>query len=897
MWELRVANPLGGLSPRKFFVLAAIMIAAIFAFIFATAPTAHAADAQWKGDSIMYGGNQYDPIGEAKEGDTHGITPKSKIYAYVEQAEPGTSTTMSKGHLIYFAPGVDPPKATSATYATFDYESSNYTNQSGTKSISLTVQSESDKTETTSCMIKGIGWIVCPVSTFLAEAMDSLFGVLASFLVVGPVQTNPDNSLFRAWAIMRNFANVAFVIAFLIIIYSQLTNLGLSSYGIKHMLPRLIIAAILVNISYWVCAIAIDLSNIAGYSLQDIFMGIRDDIVGGVANSQATSWESVTTAALAGTTLLTASGISLVAAGGIGAAIYMLLPVLVGVLIAALVAILIMAARQALITILVIIAPLAFVAYLLPNTEKYFEKWQKLFMTMLMMFPIFAVLFGGAQLAGSAIIQNAGSIIILILGMAVQVAPLVVLPFLLKFSGSLLGQIAGMANNKSKGLVDRTRNYAQEKADLRKSQVLANPNLRRHNLMGRAVQKQDANRREREGWKQANEAEADARWANSSKYQTIQQASMRAALSKSVGERTAEAAFEKSKHTNAAIQELDINARAVGLQLDLSKAKVEANWGEIKAGRPDENMVTPEGLSASALATYVGNRRAQAAAVSQDTLESGIQARRAHSAEEVQKEHLTNALLSNVELQKRAGGVAGQLGADAALADAIKGHRSAHNEAVDDAKQLLKHFNPDGGKRQDLAMGRESIEVKDDAGRVIQTFSKDSKYVREAVIEAQLAGEGSYKEIQEIIAHSGSDGLKEFATTIGSAIPQYKIADKAAFLSGQTIDEVKQGKIKSMADLDNAILRNIQTDKIRPEHLATNDVLAVQEILRVARANQSDPAFAPHIAELGNVAHLALNNTSLSGKSGTNVKKELAHFIAEWPPTNPTTRPPAPPTP
>ena len=80
---------------------------------------------------------------------------------------------------------------------------------------------------------------------------------------------------------------------------------------------------------------------------------------------------------------------------------------LVGIGLVLLLVLLIMAARQALIVILIIISPLAFVCYLLPGTEKWFKKWRDLFFTMLVFFPAFAVIFGGAQLAGIIIIQNA----------------------------------------------------------------------------------------------------------------------------------------------------------------------------------------------------------------------------------------------------------------------------------------------------------------------------------------------------------------------------------------------------------------------------------------------------------------------------------------------------------
>ena len=74
---------------------------------------------------------------------------------------------------------------------------------------------------------------------------------------------------------MRNISNVAFIVAFLVIIYSQLTSVGISNYGVKKMLPRLVIAAVLVNLSFTFCAVLLDLSNVTGYAFQDAFMGIK----------------------------------------------------------------------------------------------------------------------------------------------------------------------------------------------------------------------------------------------------------------------------------------------------------------------------------------------------------------------------------------------------------------------------------------------------------------------------------------------------------------------------------------------------------------------------------------------------------------------------------------------
>src|SRR5690606_25569347 len=366
-----------------------------------------------------------------------------------------------------------------------------------------------------SCEVEGLGWVVCPVTGFLASGTDWLFNVLSEFLAVPPLLSDTDAPLYRIWKMMLGLANLAFILAFIVIIYSQLTSIGLSNYGIKRLLPRLIIAAILVNISYYICAVAVDLSNILGFELQNMFIDMRNSVVGESGNGwQIVTWEDVATAVLAGSATVATAGtaafVSLAASGG--GSLILLLPTLLGVLLAILVAVLVLAARQAIITVLIIIAPLAFVAYLLPNTEKWFEKWRGTFMTMLLLFPIFSVLFGGAQLAGTAIIHNAretGSLTVLILGMATQIAPIVITPFLVKFSGSLLGRIAGMVNNPNKGLIDRTRNFAKGQAEhsrLKRSRNVMSQPPKKHQLMRQTARGLEMRRHRREDeanlWKQ-----------------------------------------------------------------------------------------------------------------------------------------------------------------------------------------------------------------------------------------------------------------------------------------------------------------------------------------------------------------------------------------------------------
>lgn len=307
------------------------------------------------------------------------------------------------------------------------------------------VRNPGDTNAASTCAIGGIGWIVCPVINFMASIADSAYGFLAdNFLSVKIEMFDTGSSTYSAWSIMRNFANVAFVIAFLIIVFSQLTGFGIANYGIKKLLPRIIIAAILVNISYFICQLGVDLSNIMGKSLNDLF----GSLAVATGNQSTGLWSGGSWTSIAGGILATA-----VAGAAIWASLSALIPILILAVFALVMVLFILMARQALIILLVVISPLAFVAYLLPNTEQWFTKWRKLLTTLLLLYPIVALVHGVSLFASKILagVMNTGSLSTRTLGQiaaaSVVVLPLFLIPSLLKKSMDGIGNIGATLNN------------------------------------------------------------------------------------------------------------------------------------------------------------------------------------------------------------------------------------------------------------------------------------------------------------------------------------------------------------------------------------------------------------------------------------------------------------------
>ena len=325
-----------------------------------------------------------------------------------------------------------------------DYKAWIVANGSDTAARDITPVPKTNNPDATTCAITGIGWIICPVVNFMATVADAAYGYLANnFLSVKVEMFDTSSSTYSAWSIMRSFANVAFVIAFLIIIFSQLTGFGIANYGIKKLLPRIIVAAILVNLSYFICQFAVDLSNILGKSMSDLFTNVAvpsGKSPGFWSTGSHSSWSTV------------AGGILAVAVAGAAAAwagLSALIPILIAAVVALVMVLFILIARQAIIVLLVVIAPLAFVAYLLPNTENLFHKWRKLLTSMLLLYPIVALIYGVSTFA-SKILNGAMSgsgWIGEIAAASVVVLPLFLIPSLLKKSMDGIGGIGKALNN------------------------------------------------------------------------------------------------------------------------------------------------------------------------------------------------------------------------------------------------------------------------------------------------------------------------------------------------------------------------------------------------------------------------------------------------------------------
>ena len=309
-----------------------------------------------------------------------------------------------------------------------------------------------------------LGWIMCPVVMATNNLVEWLYDKIEkNFLQVNAnLLFDDNNGVTAAWATFRNLANILFVIFLLFVVFSQLTGFGIDNYGIKKMLPRLIIGAIMVNLSLIACEIAIDISNILGASLKGLFESGFNLSYGEGASAMATGSGAVFDLAVVAAIVFVNP-----------ATVATVFLFLISMTIAVLFLWLILVARQAGIVICVVISPIMLVFSLLPNTEKISRKWFDIMKGLLLLYPICGLVVGGGKMAGAILSNIDGDSWWKVAAMVVQVIPYFVIPSLLRGSlnavNGLGDKLGNMGSRGQQGAFRRMNN--SELADRAKARM------------------------------------------------------------------------------------------------------------------------------------------------------------------------------------------------------------------------------------------------------------------------------------------------------------------------------------------------------------------------------------------------------------------------------------------
>lgn len=201
--------------------------------------------------------------------------------------------------------------------------------------------------------------------------------VVLIYLVVWVAQYNDfiaSPAVAIGWTIVRDVCNMFFILILLIIAFATIFNV--EKYSWKHLLPKLLIMAVLINFSKLICGLIIDFAQVIMLTFVN---GFRD-IAGGNFGSMFGINELLNISGQSGDVdLLSVAGTYVLAV------LYVLVALVVITVI-----LFVLVIRIVMLWILVVLSPLVYLLSSTPSTEGYAKDWWKQFINNVVAGPVLA---------------------------------------------------------------------------------------------------------------------------------------------------------------------------------------------------------------------------------------------------------------------------------------------------------------------------------------------------------------------------------------------------------------------------------------------------------------------------------------------------------------------------
>lgn len=321
-----------------------------------------------------------------------------------------------------------------------------------------------------------LSWIVCPVVDMLVSAITVTDRIITNQMTIETDKIFCDSddvceAYYKAWQSFRNIALGLLALIGLTILISQALGWELlDAYMVKKTLPRLLAAALGITLSWPLMEFFVILSNDLGMGIRHLmyapFAGLSDTINLDFGGNFIENF-FFGTAALTGGAATVGIG-AFVVAGGLG----VLLSYAATAGLAVLVAILVLILREVAIIMLMLMAPIAIVMYILPNTQKFYKFWWESFSKALLMFPLIAAFITAGRIF-SAIAISSGGFLNQLIAFVAYFAPYFLIPLTFKFAGGALRTLGGFVNDRSRGGFDILGNYRKGQAKQRLARARA----------------------------------------------------------------------------------------------------------------------------------------------------------------------------------------------------------------------------------------------------------------------------------------------------------------------------------------------------------------------------------------------------------------------------------------
>jgi hypothetical protein len=420
-----------------------------------------------------------------------------------------------------------------------------------------------------------------------------------------------------------------------------------------------------------------------------------------------------------------------------------------------------------------------------------------------------------------------------------------------------------MVNSPSKGVMDRTRNWAQGRAQEEKAKVIAGRG--RDTWANRRTQAIDRKRRSREGWKKANEMTADRLFTETDQGKALEGAnrheknlsqgvtnefdksalgrkldydSRRVDLAKHAIENSHEAHWNKAIRTDSGLLKDNLDALADEKNAAVEKTRVEQLNAEITARGDtfDFNKTIP-GISSRDREGLLKVSRN----INRDSSVEAFTSMAKDSAEQDHHNALNDIMLKNSmtidgkTTREYAAGIGSQ---DNVLASAVAKDRREFGEAAGYQKELSSHFKLNAGEIYELAMNKNAVIVKEDDSGNRHEFHGANMYTHDMAAE-ELFTVGSHGQKMDLLKTTAEGQSNfEYRRTIQQAAIKSGIGSIAPAINDKTLDAIINGKFKGDDSWQYHSFREVLEGRIKAGQLSTANAESLKLLFK---ETDSDP--------------------------------------------------------
>jgi hypothetical protein len=292
-------------------------------------------------------------------------------------------------------------------------------------------------------------WIICPVINLLVDVINGVDGIITREMNVGTDKIFCDSTpncqaYYTAWQSFRDIALGLMAIAGLVIVIAQALGMEiLDAYTIRKALPRVLIAALGITLSWPLMRFLIQLSDDLGFGVSHLilfpFSTLHGSIDLSILNGIPGGLFSLGVIGVGATAWLVLGGFGVLMSYAATAAL------------AVLVAVLVLMLRQVAIILMLLLAPIAIVMYILPNTQRVYRLWWESFSKALLMFPLIAAFIATGRVFSAISFHNGSGGVNQLIGLVAYFAPYFMIPLTFRMAGSTMSGLGNLVQSRAQG--------------------------------------------------------------------------------------------------------------------------------------------------------------------------------------------------------------------------------------------------------------------------------------------------------------------------------------------------------------------------------------------------------------------------------------------------------------